>query len=451
MGIQASRSDEMKSYRYAIVGNSAAAVNACEAIREVDREGSVAVFSEERYHCYSRPLISCLLSGKIRPAAMYYRPRDFYRKLGVDFRRGEKVVSIKPEKSELTTATGERIRWEKILLATGFSPLVPSVEGLSNMGFFTFVSWDDARRLMGVAKAGKSALVMGAGLIGMKAAEALHARGVRVTVAERAERILPAALDERASEMVAGRCRAQGLELLTGRSVVSVEPAGKCGGRALLDDGSEVAFDLLVVAVGVRPRVELAEEAGLGLREGAVEVDAHQRTSLPGVYAAGDLAAALDLVRERPAVNALWPVAALQGKFAGWNMAGKTAAFPGGNPMNSVEFFGLPVLSAGVVNPPDGSYRVLAREDGEGYRKVVVKGDRLVGMLVAGDIEGAGILTALIREGVSVKGFLTSLAEPGLDLARLPARFRKERISAGCRGWGADGDGRTGREVSSAC
>ena len=426
----------MERYRYAIVGNSAAAINACECIRDGDGKGSMVLLAEERYRCYSRPLISYLLAGKIGPSALFYRSKDFYRRMGVDFRCGERVVSVFPEEHELLTAAGRRLRWEKLLLATGSRPFVPGVEGLPESGYFTFTSWDDARELMKWVRPGKRALVMGAGLIGMKASEALQARGVRVTVVEKMERILPATLDEYASGMVAERCVAHGLELLTGRSVLSVEPEKGMGGKAFLDDGSELAYDLLVVAVGMRPRSELAVEAGLRCSGDAVLVDEHLRTSHPSIFAAGDLAAAHDLLSGRPAVNALWPLAALQGKFAGWNMAGRKVAYPGGNPMNSVELFGMPVLSAGVVDPPDGSYRVLARKTDGGYRKVVLKDDRLVGLLLAGDIEGAGLLTALLREGVSVRGFLTYLVEPGFGFSHLPPRWRKERMREGCRGWG---------------
>lgn len=444
----------MKSYHYAVIGNSAAAVNACDAIRSLDGEGSLAVFSEEKYRCYSRPLISYLVAGEIDAQGMYYRPAKYYQKLGIDFHAGVRVVSLDPAKRLLVTEDGEKVKWKKLLLAAGFRPFIPPIEGLDGVDYLTFVSWDDAKRMLRLTTKPVAALVIGAGLIGMKAAEALHARGSAVTVVEKMERVLPLALDERASAMVSERCRREHISIVTGQSVARVEPRGGHRGRAVLEDGSEVPFDLLVVAVGVRPRVELAAEAGLECGAGVL-VDERLRTSQEGIFAAGDVAEAMDIVRGEPAVNALWPIAALQGKYAGMNMAGREVPYPGGNSMNAVEFFGLPVLSAGVVNPPDTSYEVITRQGDDGdYRKVVLHGDVLVGMLVAGNIERAGILTSLIQERANVRRVKNFLLEEGFGHIHFPRSVREERIveavaglpkAARSKSGGTTGKGKTGR------
>jgi NAD(P)H-nitrite reductase large subunit len=418
----------VRGYRYLVIGNSAAAVNACEALRAVDREGSLAVFSEERYRCYSRPLISYLVAGEISPTGMYYRPQGFYRSVGADFHRGERIEEVDGEKKTVTSSTGDKFSWDKLLLATGFRPFIPPIEGLEEVDYLTFVSWDDAKRMLDLTRRPLRALIIGAGLIGMKAAEALHARGARVVVVEKMERILPQALDAEASSLVEGVCRKAGLELATGEGVRRVEAGGKTKGKAVLEGGSEVDFDLLVVAVGVRPRLELAEQAGLRVGRGIV-VDESQRTSHPDIFAAGDVAEAHDIVREEPTVNALWPVAALQGKYAGKNMAGGDASYPGCHSMNSVEFFGLPVLSAGLVNPPDDGYETIVRRgEGKEYRKVVLKGDTLVGMIVAGKIERAGLLTSLIQERSNVSRIKKFLLEEGFGHIHLPKAVRRSRI-----------------------
>lgn len=424
----------MLTYDYVVVGNSAAAINACDAIREVDGEGSLAVFSEERRRCYSRPLISYLVMGEIDEKGMYYRPPGYYRRRRIDFHSGSRVRIVDPEKHHLETEDGEKFRWRKLLLATGFRPFIPPIEGLEETRYLTFVSWDDARSMIRMTTRPPKALVIGAGLIGMKAVEALHARRCEVAVVEKMDRVLPLALDETASEMVAARCREAGIEILTGRSVSRLVSRGGYRGTAVLDDGAELDFDLLVMAVGVRPRTELAREAGLRCERGIV-VDERQRTSREDIFAAGDAAEAFDLVRGEPAVNALWPIAALQGKYAGLNMAGREAPYPGGNSMNAVEFFGLPVLSAGVVNPPDDSYEVLVRrgEDGD-YRKAVLQGDLLVGMLVAGRIERAGILTSLIQERASVRRIKNFLLEEGFGHIHFPRSMREERIARAVAG-----------------
>lgn len=418
----------MLTYDYAVVGNSAAAINACDAIRGLDPDGSLAVFSEEKRRCYSRPLISYLVMGEVEEGGMYYRPAGYYRARRIDFHPGNRVEAVDTERRLLVTSGGKRFGWRRLLLATGFRPFLPPVEGLEESRYLTFVSWDDARAMLRLTARPLKSLVMGAGLIGMKAAEALHSRGCKVAVVEKMDRVLPLALDELASDMVAARCREAGIDIITGRSVSRVVARGGYRGTAVLDDGAELDYDLLVVAVGVRPRTELAGEAGLRC-EGGIVVDEHQRTSRPDVFAAGDAARAFDLVRGEPTVNALWPIAALQGKYAGLNMAGREVPYPGGNSMNAVEFFGLPVLSAGVVNPPDDSYEVIVRrgEDGD-YRKVVIRGDLLVGMLVAGRIERAGILTSLIQERANVRRMRNFLLEEGFGHIHFPRSMREERI-----------------------
>ncbi len=418
----------MQTYDYAIIGNSAAGINACDAIRARDKQGSIAVFSEEKYRCYSRPLISYLVAGEIESKGMYYRPSNYYRSAKVDFHKESRVVSISPSKKTLTMADKEKVKWHKLLLATGFVPFIPPVEGLEEIDYITFISWDDARRMLSLTNKPVKALVVGAGLIGVKAAEALHARGAEVTIVEKMDRVLPLALDERASSLVQERCKAIGINIITGESVNGVEPRGGHKGRAVVSDGSEMDFDVLVMAVGVRPRIELAEAAGIACR-GGIEVDEYQRTSKERIYAAGDAALAMDVVLGRPAVNALWPVAALQGKYGGANMAGDETPYPGCNSMNSVEFFGLPVLSAGIVNPPDSSYEVITREGLEGeYRKAVVKGDTLVGMLMAGKIERAGILTSLIQERANVRRIKDCILDEGFGHINFPHEVRQDRI-----------------------
>ncbi|MBN2026498.1 MAG: NAD(P)/FAD-dependent oxidoreductase [Actinobacteria bacterium] len=418
----------MQKYDYAIIGNSAAAINAVDAIREVDGEGSIGLFGEEKYRCYSRPLISYLVAGDIESKGMYYRPPNYYHKSKVDFHAGERVVSISPAQKTLTTAGKEKARWRKLLLATGFTPFVPPIDGMDEVKYMTFVSWEDAKQMLRLTSKKVNALVIGAGLIGMKAAEALHARGAGVTVVEKMDRVLPLALDERASHLVAEGCRKARIDIITGVSVSRLEGRGGNKGVAVLEDGADIDFDLLVMAVGVRPRTELAEAAGLPCERG-IEVDGYQRTAQETIYAAGDAVKAMDIVLGEPSVNALWPVAALQGKYAGMNMAGDDEyPYPGCNSMNAVEFFGLPVLSAGIVNPPSEGYQVIVRQDDGGYRKVVLQGDVLVGMLMAGRIERAGILTGLIQERANVRRVKKSLLDEGFGNIHLPRQVRKGRI-----------------------
>lgn len=427
-----------RKYDYVIVGNSAAGVNAAQAVREVDLAGSLAVFSREGLHTYSRPMISYLVAGTTDLRRMYYRPKNFYDLNRIDFFQGIGVTALDAGARKLKTSDKRTISWGKLLLATGSVPFAPPIPGLDKVPCQTFIDYDDAQSLIrATRREGRRVLVIGAGLIGMKAAEAAHARAARVTVVEKMDRILPAALDATVSAMVHDRCAAAGLEVIIGQGVAEILPAAKSGGTAVLEQGGELEFDTLVVAVGVNPHTELARSAGLELNRGIL-VDEHLETSHPGIYAAGDVAEAWDLVWEEPRVNALWPNAVLQGKYAGWNMAGEPCEYPGSQGLNSVEFFGLPVLSAGVVNPPDSSFEETSRRmPGGGYKKVVVKEDILVGMIVAGDVERAGILTSLIQERTRLRRIKGQLLNDSFGHIYLPRAVRDSRVLAGKAGLAA--------------
>ncbi len=426
-------------YDYIIVGNSAAGVNAAEALRSLDEKGSLAIFGEEDFPVYSRPMISNLVAGEVDFQTMRYRKNNFYKVNKISFFRGVRVTKVNIKSRTVVTSEGLSYAWKKLLLATGSLPFQPPIEGLEEIPYHTFINYRDAQRLIRATRSpGVRALVIGAGLIGVKAAEALHARGAKVTVVEMMERILPAALDEEASRMVQAICDNKGLHVITGESVrrVSSDLKGKNsgGGVAELRGGEVIDFDLLVVAVGVVPRLELARQAGLDVNRGVL-VDQYLRTSHEDIYAAGDVAEAFDLVWGEPRVNALWPNATLQGRYAGWNMANGGRKYPGSQSMNSVEFFGLPVLSAGIVNPPDDSYEVLtSRVAGGGYRKVVLRDDVLVGMLVAGEVEKAGVLTSLIQEKARVRRFKQSLLSDSFGHVYLPKAVRQARVQEGQAG-----------------
>ncbi len=426
-------------YDYIVVGNSAAGVNAAEALRSFDRNGSLAIFGEEDLPVYSRPMISNLVAGEADLQKMRYRKKNFYNVNKIDFFRGVRITKLNAKSRAVVTAEGQSYAWRKLLLATGSLPFRPPIAGLEEVPYHTFVNYQDAQRLIKATKApGTRALIIGAGLIGVKAAEALYARGAKVTIVEMMERMLPAALDEEASRMVQAICENKGLHVITGECVEQVisDDGGKNtrGGTARLRNGEEIGFDLLVVAVGVVPRMELAQQAGLAINRGVL-VDQYLRTSQEDIYAAGDVAEAFDLVWGEPRVNALWPNATLQGRYAGWNMAGGKRKYPGSQSMNSVEFFGLPVLSAGIVNPPDDSYEVLtSRMAGGGYRKVVLRDDVLVGMLVAGEVEKAGILTSLIQEKAKVRRFKQSLLTDSFGHIYLPKAVRQARVQEGQAG-----------------
>ena len=415
---------------YLIIGNSVGGVAAAEAVRSVDRHGTITIVSEEPYPVYSRPLISEYLARPCPVEKMLYRKPVFYEENNIRTVLGEKVVRIDPAARAAELANGNIIIWQKLLLATGGAPIVPATPGITLKGVFTFNKLDDAKAIdvFLLQPHNSRAVVVGGGLIGVSVTDALVKRGVKVTVVEMKDRVLNTILDETASAMEARALAENGVSIITEHTVAQINASLRGGvGGVTLDDGRVLNCGLVIVAIGVRPRVDLAKEAGLKINRGIV-VDRRMMTSTPGVYACGDAAEAFDFVlgENRPAP--VWPNAYEGGRVAGLNMADSPADYAGGTAMNALKYFGLNIVSAGLVAPPDASYEsIVDRRDGV-YRKVIIKNSRLAGLVFAGDIEKSGIVYGLMKEGRDVSSFKKALVADGFGLASLPEAIRRERL-----------------------
>jgi NAD(P)H-nitrite reductase large subunit len=423
----------MQKSKYVIIGVCAAGIGAVEAIREVDATGEITVVSEEACSHYSRPMISDFVSGKADLARMKTRDDEFWQKNDVNQLTGKKAISLDTAEKTVTLEGGEKVSYEKLLLATGGKPFVPKMEGQEKEGVYTFTNIADAERLAQKIDAGtvNSAVVIGAGLIGISITEALTKRGVKVTMVELQDKILSLLLDPKASTIVEVSVRKAGVNIVTGQSVVKI--TGKPGrdgevGGVVLTKGDQVACDVVVCAIGVIPRTELVAGTSVKVNRGIV-VDSTMQTSVPDVYASGDVAEAYDFVLNQNRTLPLWPLAVLEGKIAGYNMAGKKSNYTGGTNMSSLKYFGIPIVSIGLANPkPDPTLEILPKEDAARglYKKLVLKEGVLVGMTFLGDIERAGILFYLMKNKVNVAAFKKALLADDFSLAALPVELRRE-------------------------
>ena len=379
--------------KYVIIGNSAAAVGCIEGIREKDKKGSITVVSNEIHHTYSRPLISYLLYGKTDEERMKYRPDSFYEDNGVTTMLGHTAVKINPDKKTVELDDGTALSYDKLLVATGSKPFIPPMEGLDTVEkSFTFMTLDDAKALDAALTKNSRVLIVGAGLIGLKCAEGIFDKIGHLTVIDLADRILPSILDEKGSELVQKFLEDKGIEFRLGTSAASFD-----GNKAVLTNGDEIEFDVLVVAVGVRPNTELVSEAGGSVDRGIV-TDKYSRTTITDVYAAGDCAKSHDITTGTDRILALLPNAYMQGVAAGRHMTGADIPYENAMPMNAIGFFGYHIITAGNY---DGEELVTC--DGMNYKKLVVKDNCLKGFIMIGDVRRAGIYTKLIREKVPLE------------------------------------------------
>ncbi len=421
------------NFKYVIIGGSAGGIGAVEAIRELDKTGSLAVISDEPAPQYSKPMISEYISDGARLEEIVYRSPKFWEEQSVNIMTGKKVAKVNAPTKEIILDDGTKIGFEKLLVATGGKPIVPKVDGIEKRGAYTFASLTDAKLLLEKLPNTNHVVVVGGGLIGVSLAEALVNLRREVTIIELKDRILSLILDAEGSALVTEVVEQAGVRIITGHSVTKI--IGKRGsdvqvGSVVLDDGTELACDLVVFAIGVTPRVEIVDPQQIRVNRGIV-VDRYMETSAPDIYACGDAAEAYDFTYEDSRTLPLWPLAYIGGRVAGSNMAGFEAEYPGGTQMSALNYFGLPVISVGIVNPPtDAGFEVLTslRQESKIYRTIVLQNDVIAGMILVGKIEGAGIIFDLLKNKVNIKEFKDRILLEDFGLLYLPEPLRREML-----------------------
>ena len=374
--------------RYVIIGGSAAAIGCIEGVRSVDKTGEIILITGETEWNYSRPLISYLLEGKTTRDKMWCRPDSFFTRNGVTVKAGVLATALDAGDRTVRLSTGERLAYDRLLAATGSRPFVPPIPGLETVErTFCFQTLSDASALAEALRPESRVLILGAGLTGVKCAEGIRGLCAQIAIADLAPRVLPAVLDDTAAAMVQARMEEKGVRFYLNDSAAAFR-----GNTARLQSGTELEFDVLVTAVGVRPNTQLVADAG-GAVDRGILVDGRCATTLPDVYAAGDCAQGYDAVSGEKRMLPLWPNAMLQGETAGINMAGGRADYTQGIALNASGVFGLHMITAGSYEGEsftvqrDGSYKRLVTADGV-----------LKGVIMVGDVSRAGIYTDLIRK-----------------------------------------------------
>ncbi|MDR0804640.1 MAG: FAD-dependent oxidoreductase [Oscillospiraceae bacterium] len=424
---------------YVIIGNSAAAVGAIEGIRKIDAETPITVISDENYRAYSRPLISYWLGGKLGgDDKIFYRDADFYEKNKAFPVLGKSVTKINKDAKTVSLSDGAEIVYDKLLVATGSKPFVPPMTGLDKVEKqYTFMDYSSVINIKSALEnisGARKILIIGAGLIGLKAAESFYEisrPNDKITVVDMADRILPSILDVSAGQIMQKHLEEKqvAFELGTVVDTFTVNPINGTQ-MAVLKNGKNIDFDILILAVGVRPNISLVQDIG-GAVGRAIKTDKTQLTTIPDVYAAGDCTESFDVSSGTDKVLALLPNAYLQGEAAGVNMActqlgnGSSVPYENAIPMNAIGFFGLHIITAGSY---DGT-ELLVTEGSKSYKKFFVKDNKLVGYILLGDIERAGIYTSLIREQTPLDTVNFDLLKKNPQLLGFGKDKRKEKLA----------------------
>lgn len=416
--------------RYVIIGNCIAAAGAVEGIRSADQKGEITIIDGEKRGCYTRPLISYLLAGSKPSSLLYYRPEEFFTQQQARVIAG-RAVRIDPAEGQVVLEDGRSVDYDRLLLATGASPVIPGLPGIEQPWVKTLYTWKDAEEIEALIEAGGTAVVLGSGLIGIKAAEALHQRNMKVVIVEKQEQILPRLLSPWSATAATRHLEEQGIQVLTGREAMSITEQH----QVELDNGVKIPAQLVIVAVGTRPNQALARDAGLETGQGII-VNRHLQTSNPNIWAAGDVIETRNILSGTAEVMALLPLAHLEGYLAGCNMAGKSANYPGGIFLNAVHFMGMHIIAAG---DPNSSGTVLSWQEGQSSLELTIDGEYLV-RYISINIPGiTGPLTAITEKQMKIAAgeWQEFIQQP--SIANLPAAYLAET-----RRWEDDGSLRCG-------
>lgn len=375
--------------QYVIIGGGIAAVSCIEGIRSEDSDCKITVICGEGRSAYFRPLISYCLQGKSDFSKIDCRPESFYTQNHCELVY-EKAVGIDPLKNTVALSDGKTLPYDALCVATGSAPFVPSFEGLDTVAAkFGFLTEADARALDSAVRSDSRVLIVGAGLIGLKCAEGLCHRVKSLTVCDLAPRVLSSVLDETCAGIMQKKLEEHGVTFLLSDSAVCFD-----SNTAFMKSGRTVAFDILVFAVGARANISLVKDIGGECGRGII-VDDGMRTSIDSIFAAGDCTEGYDASAGERRVIAVLPNAYMQGAAAGVNMAGGSILLTNAMPINAIGFFGLHALSAGCLS---GEVHEIKTE--AGIKRLCVRDGYLTGFILVGDINGAGIYTAMIRDKI---------------------------------------------------
>ncbi len=400
--------------QYVIIGGSAAGMAAAQAIREKDPTRTITVLSEEPDAPYFRPLIPFLVSGKKQAHEMTLEGCGPYTATGITVKTGSRAAALDADNHCVVLEDGTRLGYKKILLATGSRPYVPTdIEGTDAAGVFALRTLNDARRMAARIDQTEHAVMLGGGLLNLKAAFALLERGVKVTLVVYSPEVLSQLMDPEDATLIRKALDDAGLAIMTGVAAVGIQSGATGVTGVALNNGRELACQMVCIGKGVRPNVEFLGGSGARVTEG-IEADRYTATNLPGVYTAGDVAVTHDPVTGTPIMTALWTNAVEMGRCAGQNMAGFKTAYGGTfGILNATQVANEPFVAMGIVHTNDGDYEIHRKAAAGSYRKLVFdnRGDHLIGAVFVGDITNAGLYRYVIREKMATAAIKRQIIE----------------------------------------
>lgn len=410
----------MSNTRQVIIGNSAAALAAIRAIREVDSFCPITVISAEDCVAYSPVLLTYYLGGRIPRENLFIVDDGFYKRNGVSAVLGSRVVALDLSEQVVRLENDSRVRYDNLLICTGATPISLIGPGANQDNVLTLRTIEDTERVAQLAQKTREAVIVGAGLIGLQTAEALFLRRIKPTIVEWAAQVFPENIDADCAAIVREGIESCGIPVCLGKRVSEIKSQN--GKAAVISDSGEIwTGDMVVVGVGLRPNSQFARDGGVEVNRGIL-VDEFMRTNIGNVYAAGDVSEGMDMLSGERAVLATWSNACRQGRIAGLNMAGCKQEYEGGIRETITTILGMTVASIGLSHAGnDSGLDEIKFSDPvtKVYRKILLADNRIVGAVLLKRAGDAGIIGNLIRNKTDVSQWKDKMARTPLTMREL--------------------------------
>jgi len=399
---------DQNATQYLIVGGSAAGMAAAHTIRSHDPMASVTVLTDETDKPYFRPMIPFVISGKKKSQDMAMEGFGPYTGKDILVKTNSRVVSVDTDSRIVSLEKNRNFKYEKILFATGSRPFIPpDIKSVESKGVFALRTLSHARDMNKRSAYTKHAVLLGGGLLNLKAAFALLDRGIKVTLVVYSPQVLSQLMDAEDAALIRKALDDAGLEIKTRVSALEIESDSSGVKGIVLDDNTKIPCQMVCIGKGVLPNVEFLKNSKIKLEKGIV-VDIHTVCSQPDTFAAGDVAVTHDPISGEPVMTALWTNAVEMGRCAGLNMAGLPTAYAGTfGVLNATQIANMPFVSMGVVHTRDLDCEIHKFEAQGFFRKMVFSSDgsHLIGMVLIGDISTAGLYRHVIQEKIPVEKF----------------------------------------------
>ncbi len=385
-----------------IIGSGVAGTTAAVNIRKLDDSGEITVLSDEKIPFYSRiRLIEYLAKEADREDIIIHR-NDWYEKNNIQLLLDTSVAGIESDRRQIITSSGARLEYDRLLVASGGVSFVPPIPGSEKEGVFTLRTVLDADEIISYAEGKKKVILIGGGVLGLEAGNSLRKTGHEVTVVEFFPRLLPRQMDPAGAEILKTQMESMGFAFYLGAATKEIPGDDRASG-IVLEDGTNIEGDVIIISAGVRPRAGLAKNVGLTINKG-VAVNDRMESEIKDIYAAGDL------IEHRDRFYGIWPAAAEQGRVAGINMAGGDALYEGTTMSNVLKVVGIDLAAAGDIDA-DGKCDTIVYKDSEKfiYKKLVLKDNIISGCILFGDISGYRKILKAVKEKRNVQAIRKSL------------------------------------------